>query len=202
MSKLLLLGAGGPIVGGGGGGSFTTMDPADKHADIILSNGNLSVDSAQVDSWRAGRSVASFAGGKYHIEVTADQLNHTAGLIAGIVRTSSANFAHPGNDASGLGFQVNNFFYVNNAMYDADNPGTFNALDVLVFEIDDDNGTMDVAINTGSYVRADYPAGITAGAGQTKKFSIGLYSINNAVTVNFGDSAWVKTPTSGFTGLA
>ncbi len=181
---------------------FTTLDPADKHADVTLSNGNLTAERSGADAWKAVRSVDTFAGGKYHIEVTLDQFTNSSGLIAGLVRTSSGDYSFPGQDGSGLGFQTNNFFYSSSGLHDADNPGVIGVGDVLVLEIDDDNGILYVAINTGSYVQANYPAGITAGAGQNKKFEVGMFTTGNDCTVNFGTTAFVKTPSSGFVGLS
>lgn len=201
--SLLLLGVG-SAGGGGGGAPFTgtTLDPADKSANITLTNGDLTAENTVNSVWAGVRSVATFAGGKWHIEVHVDQ-DSISGLIIGLIRTSSGDHSYPGADASGLGWQIDNsIFYNNGGLHAFGGSGAISAGDTIIVEIDDDAGTLYIAINTGSYFSDTYPAGITAGASQTKKFAVGLFTTSNDVTVNFGDSAWVKTPTSGFVGLS
>jgi hypothetical protein len=200
---LLLLGCGSATVGGGGGGgSFTTFSPTLKNAAITLSGGDLQADQSNNGVWCGVRSAVSFGGGKWHIETQLPLISNGSGFIGGIIKASNTTYSYPGVDADGLGFQIGNFFYHNGGFYDPDNPGALTPGDWLIWEIDDDNGTLDVAINTGSYARATYPGAIAAGAGVLKHFAVGLFTPTNNCIANFGDSAWVKTPTSGFVGLS
>jgi hypothetical protein len=193
--------------GGGGGGvqeTFTTLDPADKSTGVTLSNGDLTMSTA-AGGWKSARSVATFAGGKHHLEIRIDTNIVISNLLAGFIRTSSVNNdTFPGSDASGLGYQISNSIFYNNGGQHAAGAdiGAWAVGDWMIMEIDDDAGTFYITRNTGSYTSCSYPAGITAGASQTKKVMIGLNDATMDATANFGSSAWVKTPTSGFAGLA
>lgn len=199
MHRILVLGGGGSSATSSS--AFTTLDPTNKHANITLSGGNLIATRSGGDSFYAVKSVASFSSGKKHIEVKANLLSRSDALIVGIERTDqTGNLAYPGENSQGVGFQSNNFFYNNGGLYDSDNPGSFVQGDTFACEFDSDNNIFKIKVaGAGAYVSANYPAGII---GQPCHFKIGIYTTGEEIQVNFGDSAFLETPTATFVGLS
>ncbi len=200
MHRITVLGGGGRS-GGVGGSSFTTFNSSISHANIVLSNGDLTATRTGANAFKGAKSDATFNTGtaKIHCELTLDNMGGgTDYHIPGIVRvdqTGSVSF--PGENAFGLGFEVNdNIFYNNSGSYATGNPGTAVVSDVIILEFGD--GEMKVALNTGSYVTATYPAGLVD---QDVRIMLGLFSATTQGTMNFGASPWVKTPTAGYAGL-
>jgi hypothetical protein len=205
MSNLLLLKVGGPVVGGGGGGGpFTTLNPADKHADITLSNGDLTAISGTVTSWRSVRSVVAMDASvdKIHVEVTIDNLTGSnQGLMVGIADAGAAILAnYLGSVDDSLGYHTNFDWW--GGQTGGTGTGPLIAGDVIIVEIDGPNRQMKVAKNTGSYGTPATLSGTNLDDDNNWFFALSIFTTNVQATVNFGDSAWVKTPTSGFVGLS
>ena len=113
-------GGGGSAAGGAGGRGVvlvtypvpnlvqatTTFDPANKGADVTLSNGNLTASVAQNGSnhYEAGRVIPAQGTGKYYFECSFPNLDTPADGAMGIVNSSlSVTSSFPGADSNGAG---------------------------------------------------------------------------------------------------
>lgn len=82
--------------------TYATWNPADKHADLTLSGGDLTM-SVAIGSWRAARATIWVSSGKWYWEIT----NNTSSnpYWSRWVANSSATLAnHVGFDANGWGW--------------------------------------------------------------------------------------------------
>ena len=194
------------IDGGGGGAVTTTWNPADKSANITLSNGNLTAAiSANADS--AVRSTTSKAAGsgKYYFEVTVTGTLANTGIgvasptavlssVHNTVTQAAAAFTGPGSafiNGSNVGFALGGFVtgnvacvavdLVNNRIWFRRNAGNWN-----------DSGTANPATNVGGY---------SISALFTSASAYGLVTMGNTAlqdNVNFGATAFAQTIPSGF----
>jgi len=188
----------------------TTWNPADKTADCVLSNGNLSARSNQFGN-QCARSVYGTATGKYYWEYTFVDAGNSACGIA----TLAALLTGIGvGGAAGVSYVVRTgTVYVGTTGVLA--LPSFSAGNVACMALDltaqliwfrngaagqwNNSGTANPATGTGGLAVSFVGAGVAA---------YGLYASNNAtpngmVTANFGDSTFVGAVPSGFTaGLA
>lgn len=89
-----------------GGGSY--WNPADKHANVTLSNSDKTATSA-AGGWKAVRGITSHNSGKWYAELLNDADGSSNGSLLFGVGTSSATLnSFVGSDASGYGIQANN----------------------------------------------------------------------------------------------
>jgi hypothetical protein len=186
------------------GSTFATLNPADKHADITLSNGDLTASTNQVGGFRSVRSTLAMSGSdKIHIEITLDALGHAHGVIIGLA-DAAANIlpVYPGNGDDTLGYQISGNWWGGQS-----GGGTFavpTAGDVLTIEIDCAAREVKVAKNNDAFAATATIDAANLEDDANWFFALGLIAGGGptTVTVNFGDSAWSRTPTSGYVGLS
>ena len=85
--------------------TYATFDPANKHADIVLSGGNLTATKAGTDALRSVRSTLGVSSGKHYWEITTIQGGFNAPYMLLGVGTSGVNLAASvGSNASGWSY--------------------------------------------------------------------------------------------------
>lgn len=171
---------------------FATWNPADKSANITLSNGDLTAVGNGL--WYSVRANQGKSSGKWYWETTCTTVG-ASGMFAGGIMNGSATLANfPGATADGRGYHAATGNFFNNG--DTGAPGvTYTSGDIIGVALDMDNGTLDLYKNnthvgtqftglTGTWYPADSP-----GDNPTQG------SIN---TTNFGATALTYTPPSGY----
>lgn len=172
--------------------TYATWNPADKHASIALSNGNLTA-TGSTPEYRSIRATTSKTAGKWYWEVTPQ----SAGSIWTISIATSAALLDTfiGANTDGYGYlQDGKLYHGSGPAYGA----TFVANDVIGVALDLDasprtvrfykNGVAQPVQNI-DLVGAVYPAATVNG-------------YTAAATVNFGASAFAYTPPAGHSGLS
>jgi hypothetical protein len=184
----------------------TAWNPADKTADCVLSNGNLSARSNQFGN-QCARSVYGTATGKYYWEYTFVDAGNSA---CGIATLAAPLIGIGVGGAAGVSYVVRSgTVYVGTSNLLA--LPSFSAGNVACMALDltaqliwfrngaagqwNNSGTANPATGTGGLAVSFVGAGVAA---------YGLYASNNAtpngmVTANFGDSAFAGVPPNGFT---
>lgn len=177
------------------GDSFDTWNPADKGANITLSNGNRTA-TATVGAAENTRSIMGHSTGKYHFEFTVDNVGTSFDDI-GIASTTTA--WPTGGDAKYAVWRLDSqrWFYnsTNGDMGGA--AWTCSDGDVCAIEVDFDaqiiraqNFTKSSGWSTDLSL-----AFLTGGPWYISYSGLGT---TDAVTLNTGQAAYSVTPTSGF----
>lgn len=178
--------------------SSTTLDPANTHADITLSNGNLTALQTGGAGFRTSRTVASYSSGKKYFKATWDNTTSDPGFGFGNSSTTTNNY---------LGSSINSVGYHNDSnVYQTGGANTtYTTGDVteVAFDIGaqliwvrknsgnwNNNGSADPATGTGGFSTS------YLGAGPYYGF-ICLQGNPGQVTLDFSGS----TAPSGFSGL-
>lgn len=174
----------------------TTWNPADKHADITLSGGNLT--ATNVNQWRSVRAILSKASGKHYYEVLIiDNTYMNVGL-----GTSAATLSnYPGWDAYGVGMSGHVGFYAG-ATFTANGKSEidYSNGDTVLIAVDFDAGKLWFGVN-GVWCGSGNPA---AGTDWTYSFTPGtalfpMVGIQTAsCTALFGATSFAYTVPSGF----
>lgn len=88
----------------GGGVAVGRWNPADKHADIVLSSSDTQANNGVAGNWRSVRGVTSHSIGKWYAEfnVTSSSINN---LMCGIATSAATLASFPGSDAFGWSIQ-------------------------------------------------------------------------------------------------
>lgn len=183
----------------------TTWNPADKTADCILSNGNLTARSNQFGS-QAARSVYGVATGKYYWEcLFVDNFNNACGIAAlstaltGTGTTGALGAAYVNSPGTCL---VNNVGVATIPVIHAGESACI-ALDLNARLIWfrwtgagqwNGSGTANPATGTGGLALTFVGAGVAAYALYTSSSA----TPNGMITANFGDGAFVGVVPSGF----
>lgn len=175
--------------------TFATLDPADKHTNVILSGGDLSA------AWSGGspgavRGTIAQTLGKHYFEVT------VGGSIGGYETIGVANAALPLNDqintANGWGLKFNGQLRYNGAAGSCG--GGFTSGQRVMVAWDATAGNIWYGVN-GTWQCSGNPA---TGASPAQTGVTGsLYPVliggnPGTQTANFGASTFVYTPPSGF----
>ncbi len=176
----------------------TTWNPADKHANITLSNGDLTAATTNT-AWESVRSILGVSSGKYYWEVTID-VSADPNFMIGAGTASATLSNHPGYDANGYGYNAaNGNKYLNNSPVAYGDSYTTN--DVVSVALDLDNGKIWWGKNGTWQASGDPAAGTNeaySGLSGTFYAMVGLYFSGNEVTANFGASAFTYTVPTGF----
>ena len=164
----------------GGSVTYATWNPADKHASVTLSGGDLTAAST-------GGSVRSTIGkssGKWYWEV----VTTTAVAMPGITDISTSLVSYLGSSGTtSYGWYAGDGYLYNAAVPYA-LVSTFTTGQVLGFALDMDNGTLGLyKANTLYYTLTGLTGTYYAGTG---------YS--GSTTANFGATALTYTPPSGY----
>lgn len=166
------------------GVAYTTLNPADKAASIVLTNGNL---AAQVTSGSQGfvRSVAPIIGKRY-FEVRFDVVGGSGATCAAGVAASTAPIASSlGGTPDSWGFWGPSAGgYNNNVLKIA---GTAASGDVFSFLVDADAGTLSIGKN-GAMLNGGAP--IWNNLSGTLYAAAGPWSFGSKVTMRFDPAHW------------
>lgn len=174
------------FAGGAAAVTYATLNPADKDAGITLSGGDLTAAGAT-----SVRATISKSSGKWYWEVTQNAITTFGGLF-GIAKSTESLASYVGNGPNGYGYYANT-----GAKYNSSSPvaygSGFTTGDVIGIAWDADAGTIEFYKNNVSQgvaytglSGAFFPAVSGAAAG------------SSTCTVNFGATAFVYTPPSGF----
>ncbi len=190
-------------VGQRGPTSFTTWNPADKSADITLSNGNLTMTETATND--GARAVAEKTSGKHYFEVTNGNppANRSAddGLGLAVIGQSLGSNFGGGSEESWAFFTAGDKSFNNLITACADDWQQTGDVAMCAFNADTGEcwfGTNGVWGGSGNPATGANPAftGITGTI-----YPLGwLYSNTETFTANFGQNAWAYTPPSGFFG--
>lgn len=172
---------------------MTTFNPSDKGSSVTLSNGDLTAACAVTTGVR---STTSRNAGKYYVEFTISAI--AVGCLFGISKAAAAVAApgYPGADTHGRGY-----FSADGQKYNGTNAAygaSWTTAHLMAFALDIDAGTLEFFKDNVSQGVA-FSSGI---AGQTWFVHVGAGSSSGSpstFTANFGGSAFVHTPPSGFT---
>jgi hypothetical protein len=186
----------------------TTWNPSDKGTNVTLSNGNLTF----VAGWLAYdgvRAVASASVGKKYWELTATRITTQASSIVEGIANNSLSVNGPvflGGDSNGIGWAGDGNVWINNAVV-ATIQG-WSQGDVLSFAVDLGSNMIWFRTNAGNWNNdaANDPATNTGGidistlaGGPYFAFGQGGNSgQGDALTANFGGSAYTQSVPSGF----
>lgn len=176
--------------------TYTTWNPEDKAANVILSNGNLTVTCPA--TWDSVRSIASRTTGKCYFEITINKYDH---IMSGVA-TSDANLtSYLGSDIYGLGWMAAGSFYVG-SIFTANGKACLALTngDVVCIALDLDAGKLWFGKN-GVWIGSGDPV---AGTDWTFSFTGGLELFaacsvqSGGGTANFGASSFSHTVPNGF----
>lgn len=183
--KIALKGIGSPLV---------TWNANDKSADITLSAGNLiALKNANTGVFSAVRATFSKNAGKWYWEVTPLVVGGTINIGVGTILSSEA--LQVGGDALGWAYRNDGLKITGNVT------GAFGAAfianDVIGVALDCTTGTLQFYKNNVLQGTA-YNAGI---AGLNLYPMVSFNTTGDDVIANFGQSAFVYTPPTGFTAI-
>jgi len=196
----------------------SSLVPAYTNGNITLSVSNTKATQTIGNNWTWSYGTPMFNSGKWYFECTCNnQSSSNAPLVgvgprvSGTANTPGGNTYPGGSSNSGVGMsQLGTVYYLSNSI--ATGYPTFTTGSVISVAIDYGNakiwfrvnggnwngsGTADPATNTGGLSISTFlsaaPGGISPG--------FGLYYTNDAMTMNFGDTAFTYTIPSGFTAV-
>lgn len=184
---------------------YTTWNSADKHADITLSNGDLTAAVlSNIGVQRNVRSKLGIGSGKFYWESTCDIISGgNASLMLGVADSGVSLTVDPGSDPDGYVYFSSNGTKRNNSSYVAYGDA-YITNDVISVALDMDAGKLWWARN-GVWQDSGNPG---AGTGEAYSGITGtfyaiasLYSWSDqyaTVTTNFGASAFSYSVPSGF----
>jgi len=179
--------------------TFATFNPADKHASITLSNGDLTATNAS-DGWHSVRIDMDKNGeGTAYAEFTIDvDVDSTGRFNLGVGNSSATLNNYVGSDGNGWGYYGNTGEKVTGGVYTAYGD-TFTDGDVIQVALDMNAGKVWFGKN-GIWVGD--PAGRTGEAfsGLTGGMYLmaSIYRITSAMTANFGASPFTYHAPTGF----
>lgn len=176
----------------------TTLNPSGAGAGISFSNGNLTASMSSTASVGAV-STTSKSSGKYYFEVT---IGATANYYElGIGNSSYSTSANPGS-ANSAGYGSNGFLNVNSGQCSG-TFATYGSGAVIGIAVDVTNALLYVALNN-TYQNSSNPVSGTGGCslGISPPYfaALGFFAGSQSAnfTVNFGNTAFVYSPPTGF----
>ena len=177
---------------------MATWNPSDKGANVVLSNGNLTLGK-NAGNYQSARATISKAGGKWYWEVDI----HVRGSHHWIgIGTSSADINQfPGQDAHGYCFRSSALKYHNNINYSY---GTNFGAQVIGIALDLDVGKIWFAKENVWQESGDPAAGTgEAFSGISGTFfpMYAIYAVTDSATARFISNNQGYTPPSGFKAL-
>jgi hypothetical protein len=168
-----------------GAGVFVTLNPADKGADVTLSNANLTATITIAGAVRATRSVSS---GKWYWEVTAGGVGLSTSYF-GIAKAAMALNNYIGSDANGWGWSPATLAHSGIlTAYGA----LFSGGDVIGIALDADGGALTF-----------YKNGVSQGVAFTGLSGTFYPAVSNggSSTSNFGGSAFAYSAPTGYSAI-
>jgi hypothetical protein len=189
------------------GGSTTTLNPSDKNANVALSGGNLVLTAS---GQGGARSVASHSSGKYYCEVTYSGGGTAYDYGLGLANASYDLTTYAGNpDTNSVAIFTGDPVIYGFGSSTGVSDGTTINIDTVCMAVDLTNKrvwfrqagggnwngspTNDPATNTGGASISSF-----AGAVYALMFMNKQTAATPVATMNFGATAYVETPPSGF----
>jgi len=173
------------------------FNPSDSAASITVTSGSLVAYKNSGSGWAAIRSVDSRSSGKVYFEVSCDVIAGTRHMIG--VGMSSESLTYPGNTAAGWGYHSLDGGKYNGGFIAYGN--TYTQGDVIGVAINLDNYKIWWSKN-GVWQAGGNPANDSTPAYANVAGPIfamvGLYDVNDKVTLNLGTSSFQYTIPTGF----
>lgn len=174
-----------------------TWNSADKHANITLSNADLTA-AAATTGWKSARATLPHAA-KSYFEVTVDVLTNSQ--MIGFATTSASLSNYLGANAQGWQYASATGELVNNGTFTAFG-STYTQGDVIGVAVDPAAGKAWFAKN-GTWQAGGDPAtganpAVTGFSALTVYPGTSIYQSGDQQTVNFGATAFAYTPPTGF----
>ncbi len=169
--------------------TYATWNPSDKHADITLSGGNL-IATCTTTTVGLVRSTIGKSAGKWYWEYVVGV--NIIGPLVGIANSSEVTSNFPGNSANSVGYYGSSgqkWVSGSGSAYGA----TFATGDVIGVALDMDAGTL-------VFYKNNVSQGTAATGLSGVQYAAAGQSGANAptITANFGASALVYAPPTGF----
>jgi hypothetical protein len=146
------------------------------------------------------RSVKGFTTGQKRFELTVNSYGTDAAIQVGFLMSTADMTAYIGSGGEGSSVDSAGDGYGTPLGYAAGFIPDIAVGDTVTFEIDYDAKIFRVAHNGGTWTADQSWSGMPGSGPWYAALSCIWYS-NEAVTLNFGQLAWVKAATSGFTGM-
>ena len=179
----------------------TTLDPAYRNTSLTLSNGNLTATGLNQGAPMLSRTTQQVpVGSKAYLEVHYDSSLHSGGMCFGVCNSSASmtDFSFPGSgNSNGGGFQSNGLYP--GGIYFGSDAVVGDRYMLAVYRVSSTSAKYWVGRN-GSWRAGENPATNTGGITVTISECYGFAGVkrDEALTVNFGASAFTYTPPSGF----
>jgi hypothetical protein len=175
-------------------GNYATLNPLNKGASIVLSNGNLTVGDQSSSPTRTGVSgTIAVTSGKWYFEGTAGSSTGIYGIgVAGITADSSAVSVNPGQSYMNNGDRISNGGEV--IGYGA----TYTTGDVIGVAYDADAGTVNWYKNNAAQGSVSFTPGVAVTPWVSDNSGTNSGTLFN---VNFGQRPFAYTAPSGFKAL-
>lgn len=169
----------------------TTFSTTDKAATWALSNSNLTATNSGAVAWSAIRCTTSKTSGKSYYEAIYSGSNR---VTIGIGTSAATLNSFVGNDANGWGLiNADGSLYNGSANVISGSPVSYTAGDVI-----------GVALDADAHTVRFYKNGVAIGSAAATVTSTALFPMAasegpDALTVNFGATAFAYAPPAGFT---
>lgn len=179
----------------------TTLDPAHRNTSLTLSNGNLTATGLNQGAPMLSRTTQQVpVGSKAYLEAHYDSSLHSGGMCFGVCNSSASmtDFSFPGSgNSNGGGFQSNGLYP--GGIYFGSDAVVGDRYMLAVYRVSSTSAKYWVGRN-GSWRAGENPATNTGGITVTISECYGFAGVkrDEALTVNFGASAFTYTPPSGF----
>lgn len=170
--------------------TYATWNPSDKHANITLSNGDLTVTSGVSNAHKGVRSTISKTTGKWYWEITVGTKGVNDGLAEGVADGTHALTTEIGYSSVSESYLSQGYKVKNSA--ETAGLATYTAGAVIGMALD--AGTGDIEWFKNNVSQGGYTPGITG----TLFAATNVYDVNDAATANFGATALTYTPPAGY----
>lgn len=186
-----------PASGGGGGG--TTWNPADKNANVSLSNGNLTA-TGTASGFEGVRGTTNTVSSKKYFEISFSAAADITQVGVAIGNASASLSTY--NDSNSIGWFGSGSVFHSGATVDS--AASFTAGQTLLIAFNASSNLVFFAVGAGSW--NNIGADPTTGSGGISTSAVTgpflplliLDAVNDAATVNFGASGYAFTPPSGY----
>lgn len=170
------------------GTTYATWNPSDNSTNVTLSGGNL-IQTITPASNSATRSTISKTTGKWYWEVTINTAGNAVVGIANNTEVLDAFYPTPGAGPEGAGYRQAGNVY--NSATSVATAASYTSGDII-------GVALDTSISTVYFYKNN-----TLVATYAYSFTGGIYAMNGGksgsnMTTNFGASAFVYSPPSGF----
>jgi hypothetical protein len=177
---------------GGGGGSSATWDAGTTHADLSLSNGDLTATASQFNAWRSLLANVSKTSGKWYWEITgASGLYSCIGVaVAGIDLGQIVGYT-----LVSASYSSHNYWTTGPSGYTSGTTGGWNNTKTVGCALDLDNNVFKIYVD-GTLITPTLD--ISSRGTSAMLPAASLFTTNNTLTANFGASPFAQTPPAGF----